>query len=269
MIGRFGRIAVTLAAIAALAWTLDARAVGAALATAAPGWLALGVALTVPQMALSAWRWRLAVGVLGGQLRPGRALTEYDLATLLNQLLPTGVAGDAARAWRQRGHSARRAAKAVLIERGAGQVALAVAVLVGAEGALRLVAAVVIVAAFALAHRAGVRARDGAVQLGLSALILGTYLAGYACALIAVGAPIDARVPFVYVPLVLWAMALPVSMGGWGLREGAAATLAATFGLDPTAAVAASVLYGIANLAGSAPGLAVLLDDRHRAVCSR
>jgi hypothetical protein len=41
---------------------------------------------------------------------------------------------------------------------------------------------------------------------------------------------------------------LPISYGGWGTRELAVAFFLAPAGVDPNAAIAASVIFGLANL---------------------
>jgi hypothetical protein len=57
---------------------------------------------------------------------------------------------------------------------------------------------------------------------------------------------------------VLLAMALPLSMAGWGLREGAAALLWAAAGLDVAQGVAISISYGLVVLLSTLPGAWVL-----------
>jgi uncharacterized membrane protein YbhN (UPF0104 family) len=57
----------------------------------------LGAALIFPQLYWLASRWRLTLRQLGIELSQRRALREYALSILLNQLLPFGVAGDAVR----------------------------------------------------------------------------------------------------------------------------------------------------------------------------
>jgi hypothetical protein len=59
-------------------------------------------------------------------------------------------------------------------------------------------------------------------------------------------------------PLTLAAMLIPLTIAGWGLREGAAAALWPLAGIAPEAAVAASVVFGIAALAAALPGVAAL-----------
>jgi hypothetical protein len=58
--------------------------------------------------------------------------------------------------------------------------------------------------------------------------------------------------------LVMLAMALP-SVGGWGLREGAAAWAFGAAGLDAGQGVETAVVYGVIVLVASLPGAAVLM----------
>ena len=58
---------------------------------------------------------------------------------------------------------------------------------------------------------------------------------------------------------VLMAMLLPVTVAGWGFREGAAAALWSAAGIDPGEAVTASVTYGLFVLASSLPGAVLFL----------
>ena len=59
--------------------------------------------------------------------------------------------------------------------------------------------------------------------------------------------------------LVLAAMLLPLNVGGWGLREGAAAGLFAAAGWGAAQGVAAATAFGVLALLATVPGLVVLL----------
>ena len=84
---------VSLALLALLAWWLDASALLDGLAGFDPRWALLGVAISLPQVALLAFRWRFTAGRLGLELPFGTAVREYYLALFLNQVLPGGVMG--------------------------------------------------------------------------------------------------------------------------------------------------------------------------------
>jgi len=90
---------------------------------------------------------------------------------------------------------------------------------------------------------------------------LGTALcniAAFVCCAYAVGASLPPAAALVLVPLVLLSMLIPLTIGGWGLREGAAVALLPVAGTTTAEALAASVAFGLAILVGSLPGLAAI-----------
>ena len=308
---RLWRIAASLALLALLGFAIDVPAALARLGDAEPGWVLGALLLVQAQVVLSASRWRLTAERLGQRIAARRAIAEYYLATLLNQVLPGGVAGDAARAVRgavgggvsRREDEARtapagslaRSAQGVVIERLAGQISLVAVALGGLlawpflldsppprAGLLALGGALGLLAGAALLiptlARAGPRrwrhaARrvapalrrcwldDGAwlVQGTLSLAVTASYVGVFALAGLALGAPLSPAVLASVVPLTLASMLVPLSIGGWGLREAAAAALWPLAGSTAEIGVATSVLYGLLSLAGSLPGLLVLI----------
>ncbi len=82
------------------------------------------------------------------------------------------------------------------------------------------------------------------------------------CAARAVHAPLSFFHLLALVPGALFAMSIPISIGGWGLREASAVALWSMAGLSPEAAMASSVLYGLLSLLGALPGAIVLAVDR-------
>jgi hypothetical protein len=69
---------------------------------------------------------------------------------------------------------------------------------------------------------------------------------------------------FAYVPLALVLSFIPVSIAGWGVREGAMVGLFSLIGADKTAVLMMSLLYGIMLIVVSLPGLVVFLQGRRR-----
>ena len=298
------RVLKTLCLLAAVLLWLEPRTLAAAFSAPEPMWLAAALALSFPQVALSAWRWRLTAQRLGAPIRFGEALREYYVATFLNQILPGGVMGDAARAWRHARLSRTEAMEgapvglaawhAVLIERASGQLALLGVVLatllVSSELqtasvrlfapsagdsnpsvllALALLLALVgmalwrgrgHVARFRRAVQEALLARDVFLrQLIASLLIVASYVGVYLCCMrmIGIDTPLATAAPLV--PWVLLAMAIPLSIAGWGVREGAAALVWQATGLDPAQGVAISISYGVVILLSSLPGALMLL----------
>ena len=94
------RVAVSAGLLVALFRLLDGDALLRRLRELDPVWALVALAISLPQMALLAFRWRLTAARLGLTLPFGTALSEYYLGVFLNQLLPGGVMGDVSRAWR-------------------------------------------------------------------------------------------------------------------------------------------------------------------------
>lgn len=133
MTARALRAIATLAVLSGVIWLAGPADLAARLATLQAGWVALAIAALVLQIWLSALRWQITARALGTPVSTGWALGEYHMSVLGNTLLPGGVLGDLGRTARARGAMGgwRPAAASVVIERIAGQIALAAAVLAG------------------------------------------------------------------------------------------------------------------------------------------
>lgn len=102
-----------------------------------------------------------------------------------------------------------------------------------------------------------------AIQLGLSML---THLLAMAAFYIlgqAMGLNYPLSVYLVLVPPVVLLTILPVSLAGWGIREGAMVGFFLLIGADKSKVVSFSLLYGITALVASLPGLVVYLNQKH------
>ena len=66
----------------------------------------------------------------------------------------------------------------------------------------------------------------------------------------------------VFIPIVTLITTLPVSIGGWGIREGATVLLFGRLGVSSHSALAFSVLFGMSIAIVSLPGLAFMWFDR-------
>lgn len=97
------------------------------------------------------------------------------------------------------------------------------------------------------------------VQLALSLVIVGSYVVVFVVAARAVGVSTPWNVLAPLIPPLLVTMLVPVSVAGWGVREGAAALLWGAVGLTATEGVAVSVAYGLLVLVSSLPGAVVVL----------
>lgn len=254
-------------AIAVLAF-VDVRSVGATLARLDARFAAAFLPLSAIFYALCAWRWHLTATSVGAPLTFRRAFFDYYVATLLNQVLPFGVAGDVVRAARHKGRVGGASwgppARAVVLERLSGVLALAL--FVAASAGMWLARGqrpfgVVLAAALAsiVVLAALLRARGAlAVQLAASVASVAILLLMFACAARAVGVTLDAPNVVLVVPLILAATTIPWAFAGWGAREVTTAALFGLAGIGAAQGVAVSIAFGVLSLAAAAPGVLVL-----------
>lgn len=258
--------------------------------------MALGIGLVTT--VFSAWRWQLTARALGIRLPLGAAVAAYYRALFLNAALPGGVLGDVHRAVRH-GQSAGdlgRGVRAVVLERVAGQIALAVTgvavlltlpspvraralhlaplVALAAVGALAVLLALRMNRAVPSRRRRAVARALGEVRQGLlsrrngpgvalsSAVVLAGHFAMFVVAARVAGcaAPVPVLLPLAV--LALAAMGLPLNVGGFGPREGVTAWAFGAAGLDASTGVAVAVVYGVLSFVASVPGALVLLARR-------
>jgi uncharacterized membrane protein YbhN (UPF0104 family) len=261
---------------------------------AQPGWLVLSFAVLSAQTVLSSIRWQITARPLGINLSPRTALREYYLAQVVNQILPGGVVGDASRMVRSRSQAGLMAsAHAVLLERAAGQIAIfailaaAFGVTLAVPGGLVWPPATAQVISFSIiavlflvvvlvrvAPRIPGRIGQGINDLRVSALVafatpatcwaqivlsIGTALfniAGFVFAAWAIGWNFPVAEALALVPVVLFAMLVPFTISGWGVREGAAVALLPLAGATASESLATSITFGLVCIAASLPGLA-------------
>jgi uncharacterized membrane protein YbhN (UPF0104 family) len=258
-------------------------------------WVGVALLSLTLHTVLAAERWRLTAGALGLSLGRGHAMREYYLAQLVNSTVPGGVVGDAGRAVRSREQAGLTvAAQAVVVERFAGQVALLTTMIVsiaitalipggldwpgwmlGLAATITLVSLAVVgvlLAARWLPGRVGPRmaelSRTAAIalvsprllprQVALSAGTTACILIAFWATGAAVGLSLSFAAVVTLVPLILLTMVIPVTISGWGLREGAAAALLPLAGATVSESLAASVVFGLVGLVAVLPGLLVV-----------
>ena len=301
---RSGPVAARLAGGAIVLWFL-VRQVGAAPFAAglrAVTWqtVTLAVVLTAATTACCAWRWRIVARALGVEIALPAALGAYYRSLLLNSVLPGGVLGDVHRAVThgRRAGDVVRGLRAVAWERLWGQIVQGAAtaavlltlpsplrpalpyLLAGVAGSAGCAALAVRRAArhgrprLARAARAvtadlrgGLLARRVWPKLTLaSALVVVGHTVTFVIAARAAGAHARLGELVALLMLIQTAAVIPLSIGGWGLREGAAAWAFAAAGFGAGSGVTVSTLYAVLMLIAVFPGAGLLLGDgvRHR-----
>lgn len=287
------KAAVSAVLIWLLIRELDMRALAGQLASADPGAVAGAAGLILALAAVQAWRWGVIVRAGGDRLGYPALLNSVLVGLFFNQTLPSSIGGDAVRMWRayRQGVPAGRAVSGVVLDRVVALVALLLLALMAqplltgllAEPAARwgipmLVAAGLAGTGLLLAldrMPQPVRRIPGFVRLAavsghgraalLAPAVAGRVLAaslaihgGVAMAvyLLAQGLalPVSALDCLVLVPPVILVTTLPISIAGWGVREGAMVAAFGLVGVPAADAFALSVLFGLAVLASGLPG---------------
>jgi glycosyltransferase 2 family protein len=274
--------------LAALAWRIDLRAVVGRLAGCDPWWVLASLLLLAASNALSAGRWARIVRGLGLQVAGSAAVRLYFQGVALNTVLPGAtVGGDLWRALglHRTGQPLASCTSSVLLDRIGGVCTLgAVAALAGAGawaagllptvpsaalwpylaalaavGLLPLIPGLgrVATAADAVAwsrRPARLLGAIGRAQMllrrtaGWSVGVQALSIAAMYCAQRAVGGTLDPLVVAALCGGIFVAAALPLSIGGFGSREAAAAALFAAVGASSEQGVAASVIYGLGQV---------------------
>jgi uncharacterized membrane protein YbhN (UPF0104 family) len=256
------------------------------------------VTLTALTTVFSAWRWRVVARALGVDIGLHGAVGAYYRSLFLNSVLPGGVLGDVNRAVTH----GRRAGDVVLGLRAVGwerlwgqviQGVVVVVVLLTLPSPVRPALPYVLAGVAGMAGCAALLVR-GAARRGrsrltraaravsadlrhcllapgvwpratlASVLVVAGHTATFVIAARVAGstAPLGELVALLMV--VQAVVVIPLSIGGWGLREGAAAWAFAAAGLGAVTGVTVATLYAVLMLIAVAPGAGLLLGDAVR-----
>jgi uncharacterized protein (TIRG00374 family) len=308
------KFAVTLGLLGLLAAKVDLKAVGERIGSIGCAPFALCVLVTLGLSMLVSLRWQLILARMGNPLSAAECFRVVMIGQFFNQILPSGMGGDAVRVWLlgRRGARLRTAFLSVAADRifALGAVVLcmfaafplllhgpaawpvALLTLAGMAGILSLLR---IDHIFALGARLLPRRLSAAAEtpLGRGIAVLrgvGTtlrlILRAWPEAAVVAGISVFTQLAFggvvffiarsLHVPIgLLTVIALfppalllsmvPVSLGGWGVREAALVWLLGTAHVPQDAALAISVLFGLVTMAAGLPGGVLWLFERRGA----
>ncbi len=290
------RIGVTAVLLGLLAWGLDLGAAGGTLANSLWGLVALALVANLASQVVTTVRWWRLVAALDLPVRYSTLFLWYFHGMFFSLCLPTSIGGDVYKAVRL-GQATQRLGLAtctLLADRAIGLSALVIIGLAGlltqtlgwnalgmltAILGLSLIFGVLGFAALWLlppvarflpgghvvASRLAQLApyRDSPVVLsaayGLSLIVQLLNVATVALLGAAVGLPVPWEAYFMAVPPVILLAALPLSIGGLGVREGALAVALASFGVTHEQGLAVGVLWFVVLLACGLLGGAIYL----------
>jgi uncharacterized protein (TIRG00374 family) len=292
------RVAVTVLIFALIFRSIDFAGVQAVMADIVPRLLGLAIMFQFISTALASYRWRLLMRPLGFPMGFSFYLRSYFKGTFFNQGLPTSIGGDAVRVLdvAGQGYRKREAFYGVFIDRVLGLVGLLVLNLAASAWAPNLLPGGVSMAINAIVA-AGVagflgllllrripllqrwrmlrplhtvseklvlvlsRPRDAVLQAGLSIAVHVLSLVAIFLIGRSVGLEYDLTTFMVVVPPVILLTLIPVSLAGWGVREGAMIGLFTLIGASKAAVLSMSLLYGLVLVVTSLPGFLVYLSN--------
>jgi glycosyltransferase 2 family protein len=259
-----------------------------------PLWLALALAVFIGQLLLTGWRYGLIGRAIDAALPMGEAVRLVLIGQFFSQTLPSAIGGDAVRAYMTTRHGIRwgRAVSAVLCDRGVAMVVLMLlatltiplflarietpwahwlvpvpgvllvaglaALILGDDARLTAVARWRIARPLAILvgdmRRIVLTSRESRTILMISiAVHLGVIASVW---LLARSLAIDLAFLdcLVLVPPIVVVTLAPVSIAGWGVREGAMVVGFALVGVAEADALALSVATGLAQIVAGIPG---------------
>ena len=286
------KLAVTLAVFGLLASRADWSGVWDRIVGADPAWLALGFAAKLLAVLCAGERWRDAVWAAGTRLPRALAMKLMFAGLFFGQVLPGALGGDVVRGWLtyRGGCPSSSVVLALVLDRLLALVGCVGLLFLGLPHLVATappavawagpIAAVLLAAAMiaglqadriplpAPLRRPPVAAAQAQVAKLRSALWSRPALAGllhsaavHLCTVLAVvayaralGLNVGVLDALAVVPMTIFAAALPISLNGWGVREGAFVAGFALYGLGSAEALILSVMIGLSVTLASLPG---------------
>jgi uncharacterized protein (TIRG00374 family) len=285
------KFALSLGLVAIFLSIVDTSTVLASLVAVDPATMAAAVGLCFSQTLFVGFRWHALGHRTGAFVGRWQAMRITFAAMFANQLMPTSIGGDLVRIGLlgRHGVPVGRGARTVVLDRTAGLLSLLTLMLVtgivlGEQlpadwpvdfiKVLPVLAIVFIWAAlfagdrFADAVEARLKSawlaqllrdssrllRSGVTTVVILLLSYAVHSASATCIwILAQGSGVEISFMEIlgFLPIVILVQLAPVSIAGWGVREGTVITLFALLGIDSAPALATSILWGAAIAGGA------------------
>ncbi|MBT4462627.1 MAG: flippase-like domain-containing protein [Gammaproteobacteria bacterium] len=253
-----------------------------------PRYILLIVLVSIFQHILSAYRWMYISKVTNLNISFSHSIQFYYISTFMNNILPGGIMGDIFRIYytsekKNEILKMGKSMQSVIFERLSGQIMLLAFFVVSLtiyflinqkyEAFLYLFfPSISIFILFKYFLNQKIKKILGKKQISqnlymvftgeifwrhltLSFFVVCSYILIYIISAVSLGLNIDYLSFLVFSPIILFSMTLPISVGGWGIRELTALLLSLLLGLSASASISVSIIYGILNLLCSLPGL--------------
>jgi len=287
------KILITVAILAVIAQKIDLTSVFNVVRNMSPEFLVYALVMQLLSAALASYRWYLIMQRLKFVQTPLFYLKSYLKGSFFNQALPGGIGGDAYRVVEcaALGNGKKAAFYGVLLDRilllnliaNIAHPGLLPAAIFHLLNALALggISAVIVFAMLGKIDRFAhykltrhlheisadlrrVYHDQSAIALHSVISVLIHFVSMLAVYFIGIGVGLDYSLLtfLVLVPPVMLLTIAPISLAGWGVREGGMIGLFMLIGADKALVLSMSVLYGLVLLAASLPGLYLFLMKR-------
>jgi len=263
------------------------------LKTIAPSFFIIALLVMIVEVLIANFRWKIVLKQLGSNITFYKALRYLWIGVFFNQALPSSIGGDAVRGYylcKNENYSLSDATIGVLLDRVIGLLGLVLLVILTIPlifestitvltkwtilsiiffALLAIILSLIIdlipnkfsqlkiingLVKFSTKGREVLFSYYGLIAVILSIIIHLTFV--FAAWLLAYGMGLD--IPFIgmllIVPITNLLIALPISIAGWGIREGLFITGLGYLNVSSDAALALSILYGLLMLFVSLPG---------------
>jgi len=282
--------------------SVDLGASAERVASLDPAWGVAALLMFLVLLVVSALRWLVFTRALAVSSSTLATVKINFIASFLGQVLPAGVGIDAVRVWflTRRGARVGLSVASVALDRlaGVGSLLLLIAVFLpllfskvkdagietgitivlagGAGGFVLLFLLLMVPRRFdhikpmraiaetiKSARQNGLSRRPALMSFGLSIIVhlMSVVIVGFLAE--GLGLAISWSTLLALIPTVMLLATLPISLAGWGVREGAMVTALGYVGVEAGDALALSVLFGVVMIVASLPGaLFWLLEGR-------
>ena len=260
-------------------------------------YIMLIILISIIQHFLSAYRWMYISKITNLNISFKNSIQFYYISTFMNNILPGGIMGDMFRIYHTTENKMEilkigKSVQAVIFERLSGQIMLLAFFIVSLtfyflinnkyEAFLYLFfPSLLIFFIFKLFLNKKIKKMLNGKKIGhniyavfsgevfwrhliLSFFVVCSYVLIYVISAVSLGLDIDYLAFMVFSPIILFSMTLPISIGGWGIRELTALLLSLLLGLSASASISVSIIYGILNLICSLPGLYFFLQIKSK-----
>jgi uncharacterized protein (TIRG00374 family) len=253
--------------------------------------LAAAILLHVVIVIILGWRWQTILKSMGTVCRLVSAVDMTFMATFFNLVLPFSIGGDVYRVWLgwRIGIDLDDTVPAAVLDRLTGLLALSLMLLLTAaflptsalpwqlRCLMMALLPLIVIFLWLLVtflptlrsesktfHRFRTMSERLRVACSRKGNMLTVFLQSLVAHLVSViivvvlagGLQLDLKIAdaFLLVPVMLLAIMMPISLGGWGVREAAAIPLLALAGIPASGAVALALLYGLTQIVSGAAG---------------